>query len=173
MSTPANPDPLPQGAFRAEAEHVREEQLRRGVCGPPPFTRDLDADAEVLIEGCRKRLKLLRRDESIRDISERTLTNRETTRRYMASGDPGLCFVIMAVRAYGLSAEWVLFGTGPPRLRDVTGEILCERSLAELQQAVVVRTGHLEREVHELHKRVGREQGPASHPPGTGIGQAR
>jgi len=153
-STQPVADAILPGDFQTEAEFVRAEHIRRGAYGPSPFTRDLDLDLETLIEGCRARLALLLEDESFRVIGDRTLISHETVRRHLRYGTIGFRFVLMATRAYGLSAEWVLFGTGPRFLRDVKGAVVGESTLTELQEAVAVRTSILEHQVRELHDRL-------------------
>jgi hypothetical protein len=54
------------------------------------------------------RLNTTTNGESFRSIGHRTGADRETVRRYMRSGVPGVGFIREFCSVYGVSADWLL-----------------------------------------------------------------
>lgn len=145
-----------------ESAAVRAERERSGGHGPPPLRRDLDADPDELVAGCFQRCRRIADESSVRFVASRAGVNHETARRYIhgdANTATALKLIIGVVREFGLSAEWLLFGTGPVFLKDLPDSMLKERSSAELLSSLARRIGAIEREIVQRARESEPEQG--------------
>jgi len=136
--------------FYRESVAVRAERERSGAHGPSPLQRDLDVDPDELVARCFRRCRQISDENSVRFVASRAGVNHETARRYI-QGDAitaiALKLIIGVVREFGLSADWLLFGTGPVFLKDLPDSMLKERSSAELLSSLAKRIGAIEREI--------------------------
>ena len=80
-----------------------------GLARPEPAPRR--ADRWVI--GLRQRLRRVAGDRSYRQIGSATNTHPETVRRYLTGGLPCVRFITAFCEAYGINANWLLFGEEP------------------------------------------------------------
>lgn len=66
-----------------------------------------EQDATRFVE----RLQLVCGHEPYRQIAKKTASCPETVRRYMHGARPSVQFLARVCEAYGVSADWLLFGT--------------------------------------------------------------
>ncbi len=60
-----------------------------------------------------RRISVVCRDLSLREIARRTCCNHETIRRYMRlTNEPGASFLVQLVRVFGVDPAWLLTGKG-------------------------------------------------------------
>lgn len=135
--------------------------------------------------GLHDRLKIVAGDRTYRHLSELTGTHHETVRRYMQGQSPGVEYLTALCVALGISAEWLLTGTGPMRRADVKAHALGEANASDLLGAMagsieklIDRVQRIERFVQALEMRfraaepVGATGGAASSPGAAGSGGA-
>lgn len=63
------------------------------------------------------RFRLVVGDATFREVGKATGTHPENARRYLSGGSVGLKFLRSFARAYNVSADWLLEGTGPQNRR--------------------------------------------------------
>lgn len=92
---------------------------------------------------------------SYRRLAKLTNVHPETARRYMQGQSPSVEFITAFCEQLGVSAEWLLHGTGPMKTEQVRGDALRHSSVAELLAALGQtldrlsdRVAHLESHAH-------------------------
>src|SRR5262249_18269819 len=74
----------------------------------------------ALLEGLHDRLALVAGHLSYADLADRTGCNHETVRRYMRGGTPSITFVVSVSIAFDCSLNWLLLGSPPRAMSEVT-----------------------------------------------------
>ncbi len=118
-----------------------------------------------------ERIRALVGHDSCREIGERTDTHPETVRRYLLSGKPSVEFVRAFADAYGVCADWLLFGTGAIRRRDQLEAALKDATLGQLMRSLSDRFALIE-ETLQAHSG-SRRQATRALPSGAGESKRR
>ncbi len=119
-----------------------------------------------------ERLRALAGHDSCREIGERTRTHPETVRRYLVGGKPSVEFVRAFADAYGVCADWLLFGTGAVRRRDQLETVLKEATLGQLMRSLSDRFALIE-ETLQAHSTSRRHVTRSLPPAGAAAGGAK
>lgn len=109
------------------------------------FTRENLPASECALDELRDRLNRVLGSQSCRAIGTRTSTNPETVRRYLTNGHPSIEFLIAVIRAYDISANWLLLGIGPPRQSEVLDHSIRSATLSQLLRGISEKLAESER----------------------------
>lgn len=103
---------------------------------PLKLSHQIDETIKTLPQTLRDRMRVAVGSATCREVGLRTKTHPETVRRYLGTGTASVEFIRALIQSYGLSADWLLFGTGCVKRSEVLENTLRSATLNELMRAV-------------------------------------